>query len=141
MNLFQLDSVSMISLTKLNSFYYRHDEHWHLRNYCTRGTAQEVGFSWHRSKDSTCISSFVIFQFIWYLTFKMYLLLCFQLAMANPRQQVIHKMKLAKFVDKIGRGWVFLTISEAVDACLGSSLSSGWWFYEALKCILIKPAS
>ncbi|GMY17238.1 low affinity sulfate transporter 3-like [Fagus crenata] len=48
-----------------------------------------------------------------------------ELAMANPRQQVIHKMKLAKFVDKIGRGWVFLTISEAVDACLGSSLSSG----------------
>uniref|UniRef100_A0A2N9IHJ9 STAS domain-containing protein n=1 Tax=Fagus sylvatica TaxID=28930 RepID=A0A2N9IHJ9_FAGSY len=47
------------------------------------------------------------------------------LAMANPRQQVIHKMKLAKFVDKIGRGWVFLTISEAVDACLGSGLSSG----------------
>ncbi|XP_062145826.1 low affinity sulfate transporter 3 [Alnus glutinosa] len=47
-----------------------------------------------------------------------------QLAMANPRLQVIHKLKLGKFVDKIGRGWVFLTIGEAVDACLGSKFDS-----------------
>ncbi|GLT64307.1 hypothetical protein SLA2020_368110 [Shorea laevis] len=47
-----------------------------------------------------------------------------QLAMANPRLQVIHKLKLGKFVDKIGRGWIFLTIGEAVDACLGSNFAT-----------------
>ncbi|OVA07001.1 STAS domain [Macleaya cordata] len=45
-----------------------------------------------------------------------------QLAIANPRWQVIHKLKLAKFVDKLGSGWVFLTVSEAVDACVGSKM-------------------
>lgn len=46
-----------------------------------------------------------------------------KLVMANPRWQVIHKLKLVEFVDKIGRGWVFLTVSEAVDACLGSKFA------------------
>ena len=123
-----------ISLTILNSFYDRHDEHWHFRNCCTTGTAQRVGFSWHRSKELTCISGFVIFQFILYLTFKIFVF--FQLAMTNPRQQVIHKLKLANFLDKLGRGWIFLTVGEAVDACLNSnlvSLSSCWWLYEVLN--------
>ncbi|KAB1205455.1 Low affinity sulfate transporter 3 [Morella rubra] len=44
-----------------------------------------------------------------------------ELAMANPKLQVIHKLKLAKFVEKIGREWVFLTVAEAVDACLRST--------------------
>ncbi|RZC13832.1 Low affinity sulfate transporter 3 [Glycine soja] len=39
-----------------------------------------------------------------------------QLAMVNPRWLVIHKLKVAHFVDKIGRQWVFLTVAEAVDA-------------------------
>ncbi|KAL2638113.1 hypothetical protein AAZV13_06G097000 [Glycine max] len=43
-----------------------------------------------------------------------------QLAMVNPRWLVIHKLKVAHFVDKIGRQWVFLTVAEAVDACLSS---------------------
>lgn len=39
-------------------------------------------------------------------------------AMVNPRWVVIHKLKVAHFVDKIGKEWVFLTVSEAVEACL-----------------------
>ncbi|KAG9451609.1 hypothetical protein H6P81_011574 [Aristolochia fimbriata] len=43
------------------------------------------------------------------------------LAMANPRWQVIHKLKLANFVEKISSEWIFLTVEEAVNACLGSN--------------------
>ncbi|KAK2388277.1 Low affinity sulfate transporter 3 [Trifolium repens] len=39
-------------------------------------------------------------------------------AMVNPRWQVIHKLKVAHFVDKVGKEWVFFTVAEAVDACL-----------------------
>ncbi|XP_052203005.1 low affinity sulfate transporter 3 [Diospyros lotus] len=46
-----------------------------------------------------------------------------QLAIANPRSLVIQKLKAAKFVDKVGKGWVFLTVSEAVDACFGSKMA------------------
>ncbi|XP_058767116.1 sulfate transporter 2.1-like [Vicia villosa] len=38
-----------------------------------------------------------------------------QLAIVNPRWQVIHKLKVSKFVDKIG-GRVYLTVEEAVVA-------------------------
>ncbi|XP_068636754.1 low affinity sulfate transporter 3-like [Aristolochia californica] len=44
-----------------------------------------------------------------------------ELAMANPRWQVIHKLKLANFVEKISSEWIFLTVEEAVNACLGSN--------------------
>ncbi|OVA14642.1 STAS domain [Macleaya cordata] len=47
-----------------------------------------------------------------------------QVAIANPGWQVIHKLKLAKFVDKIGGELVFLTVGEAVDACLESKVAS-----------------
>ena len=47
----------------------------------------------------------------------------FQLAVANPRWKVIHKLKVAKFLDKIGQGWIFLTVSEAVDARFGSKMA------------------
>jgi len=40
-----------------------------------------------------------------------------ELAIANPRWQVIHKLKLANFVSQIG-GRVFLTVGEAVNANL-----------------------
>ncbi|RDX69263.1 Low affinity sulfate transporter 3 [Mucuna pruriens] len=43
-----------------------------------------------------------------------------QLGMVNPRWVVIHKLKVAHFVDKIGKEWVFLTVAEAVDACVSS---------------------
>ncbi|KAG5544306.1 hypothetical protein RHGRI_016902 [Rhododendron griersonianum] len=45
-----------------------------------------------------------------------------QLAVGNPRWKVIHKLKVAKFVDRIGKGWIFLSVSEAVDACFGSKM-------------------
>nr|CBK55658.1 sulphate transporter [Astragalus bisulcatus] len=41
-----------------------------------------------------------------------------QFAMVNPRWLVIHKLKLAHFVDKMGNEWIFLTVAEAVDACM-----------------------
>ncbi|MED6122531.1 Low affinity sulfate transporter 3 [Stylosanthes scabra] len=47
-----------------------------------------------------------------------------ELAMVNPRWLVIHKLKLAHFVDKIGKEWIFLTVGEAVDACLNYKFSS-----------------
>ncbi|KAJ1406811.1 sulfate anion transporter, conserved site [Sesbania bispinosa] len=46
-----------------------------------------------------------------------------QLAMVNPRWLVIHKLKLANFVDKMGNEWVFLTVAEAVDACLSTKFA------------------
>lgn len=39
-----------------------------------------------------------------------------QLAIANPRWQVIHKLKVSNFVNKIG-GRVYLTVEEAVASC------------------------
>ncbi|CAN1194385.1 Sulfate transporter 2.1 [Linum perenne] len=44
-----------------------------------------------------------------------------ELAISNPRWEVIEKLKLAKFVSKIG-GKVFLTVGEAIDACLGAKV-------------------
>ncbi|RRT65823.1 hypothetical protein BHM03_00032861 [Ensete ventricosum] len=44
-----------------------------------------------------------------------------QLAVVNPGWQVIHKMKLARLVDMIGGAWIFLTVGEAVEACLGAA--------------------
>ncbi|XP_061365324.1 low affinity sulfate transporter 3-like isoform X1 [Gastrolobium bilobum] len=46
-----------------------------------------------------------------------------ELALVNPRWLVIHKLKVAHFVDKIGKEWVFLTVAEAVDACLSSKFA------------------
>ncbi|KAI3919989.1 hypothetical protein MKW98_001245, partial [Papaver atlanticum] len=43
-----------------------------------------------------------------------------KVALANPSWQVINKLKLAKFVDKTGEEFVFLTVGEAVNACLES---------------------
>ncbi|GJS91514.1 low affinity sulfate transporter 3-like protein [Tanacetum coccineum] len=42
------------------------------------------------------------------------------LAIANPRWKVIHKLKIAGFVEKVGSDCIFLTVNEAVDACLGT---------------------
>ncbi|OIW14525.1 hypothetical protein TanjilG_04958 [Lupinus angustifolius] len=47
-----------------------------------------------------------------------------ELAMVNPRWQVIHKLKLAHFVDRIGKELVFLTVAEAIDACLASKITT-----------------
>ncbi|KAM0952910.1 putative SLC26A/SulP transporter, STAS domain, STAS domain superfamily [Dioscorea sansibarensis] len=48
-----------------------------------------------------------------------------QLAIANPGWQVIHKMKKAKLVDRIGRSWIFLAVPQAVEACLALKKESG----------------
>lgn len=42
-----------------------------------------------------------------------------QLAIINPGWRVIQKMKLARVVEMIGGHWIFLTVGEAVEACLG----------------------
>ncbi|KAG8632990.1 low affinity sulfate transporter 3 isoform X1 [Manihot esculenta] len=47
-----------------------------------------------------------------------------ELAIANPRWQVIHKLKLAKFGERIGRGRIFITVDEAVAASISSKLTS-----------------
>ncbi|GFZ10022.1 slufate transporter 2;1 [Actinidia rufa] len=46
-----------------------------------------------------------------------------ELAVANPRWKVIHKLKVAKFVDKVEKGRIFLTVSEAADACFSSKIA------------------
>ncbi|XP_052146246.1 low affinity sulfate transporter 3-like isoform X2 [Oryza glaberrima] len=51
-----------------------------------------------------------------------------QMAIAKPGWQVIHKMKLARLVDGIGEGWFFLTVGEAVEACLANKAGN------ALEC-------
>ncbi|KAF2291486.1 hypothetical protein GH714_024699 [Hevea brasiliensis] len=43
-----------------------------------------------------------------------------ELAIANPRWQVIHKLKLAKFTDKVGSGRIFFTVAEAVAASIST---------------------
>ncbi|KAI3930649.1 hypothetical protein MKX01_037095 [Papaver californicum] len=47
-----------------------------------------------------------------------------QVALANPGWQVINKLKLAKFVDKTGEESVFLTVGEAMHACLESKTAN-----------------
>ncbi|KAJ9545916.1 hypothetical protein OSB04_025623 [Centaurea solstitialis] len=42
------------------------------------------------------------------------------LAIANPRWKVIHKLKIGGFIKKVGSDCIFLTVNEAVDACLSS---------------------
>uniref|UniRef100_A0A0E0KA05 STAS domain-containing protein n=1 Tax=Oryza punctata TaxID=4537 RepID=A0A0E0KA05_ORYPU len=51
-----------------------------------------------------------------------------QMAIARPGWQVIHKMKQARLVDGVGAGWFFLTVGEAVEACLGNKAGN------ALEC-------
>ncbi|KAM7529252.1 hypothetical protein LguiB_032662 [Lonicera macranthoides] len=46
-----------------------------------------------------------------------------ELAIANPRWEVIHKLKIAKMVNKMG-GRVFLNVGEAMDACQCSRLGN-----------------
>ncbi|KAJ8541414.1 hypothetical protein K7X08_002230 [Anisodus acutangulus] len=45
------------------------------------------------------------------------------LAIANPRWKVINKLKAAKILDKLGKGWIFLTVGDAVDACLNTKMT------------------
>ncbi|CAN6677199.1 unnamed protein product [Malus baccata var. baccata] len=40
-----------------------------------------------------------------------------RLVIANPRSEVIKKLEKSKFIEKIGREWIYLTVAEAVSAC------------------------
>ncbi|KAJ0041298.1 hypothetical protein Pint_26651 [Pistacia integerrima] len=46
-----------------------------------------------------------------------------KLAIANPKWQVIHRLRLANFVDNIG-GKVFLSIAEAMDSNLSANMAT-----------------
>ncbi|CAM8881029.1 unnamed protein product [Rhodiola kirilowii] len=48
-----------------------------------------------------------------------------KLGLANPRWEVTDKLKKAKFVDKIGRKWLFMTVREAVESCSESENVNG----------------
>ncbi|CAN4122238.1 unnamed protein product [Withania somnifera] len=53
-----------------------------------------------------------------------------QLAIANPRWKVINKLKAAEFLDKLGKGWIFLTVGDAVDACLNTKMAD----FSTINC-------
>ncbi|KAK5794039.1 sulfate transporter 3.1-like [Gossypium arboreum] len=40
-----------------------------------------------------------------------------QLLLANPQSEMMKKLDKSKLIDKIGQGWIFLTVEEAVSAC------------------------
>ncbi|KAH1046773.1 hypothetical protein J1N35_037557 [Gossypium stocksii] len=40
-----------------------------------------------------------------------------QLLLVNPQSEVMKKLDKSKLIDKIGQGWIFLTVGEAVSAC------------------------
>lgn len=40
-----------------------------------------------------------------------------QLVLANPGGEVMKKLDKSKFIDTIGQEWIYLTVSEAVNAC------------------------
>lgn len=46
-----------------------------------------------------------------------------EMAIVNPKWQVTHKLRLAKWMSKIG-GKAFLTIQDAIDACPNAKLAS-----------------
>ncbi|KAG6577276.1 Sulfate transporter 2.1, partial [Cucurbita argyrosperma subsp. sororia] len=46
-----------------------------------------------------------------------------ELAIANPKWEVIHKLRVANFVGKL-KGKVFLSVGEAVDACVAAKLGA-----------------
>lgn len=47
-----------------------------------------------------------------------------ELALASPKWQVMSKLKLAKFVDKVGRGRFFLNVEDAIDVLFDSKISA-----------------
>lgn len=119
-----------------NFSYDRCDKYRHFGNSCTRRNTQEVVFVWHRSKASVQFYLFIFFLSVRYICklvmdFNDFVYVRLQLAMANPRWQVIHRLKVAKLLDIIGGERVFLTVGEAVDACLNPKVAGGsscWWF-------------
>lgn len=48
------------------------------------------------------------------------------MSLVNPRIDIMEKMILSKFIDKIGKESVFLSIEDAVDSCKFSLQSSSY---------------
>ncbi|XP_020676512.1 probable sulfate transporter 3.5 [Dendrobium catenatum] len=40
-----------------------------------------------------------------------------QMAITNPRGQVVEKLMAAGFIDVVGKEWIFLSIQDAVSGC------------------------
>ncbi|CAN8254715.1 unnamed protein product [Cochlearia groenlandica] len=40
-----------------------------------------------------------------------------KLVLANPKGEVVKKLTRSKFIDNLGKEWLFLTVGEAVEAC------------------------
>ncbi|KAG2554082.1 hypothetical protein PVAP13_9KG640600 [Panicum virgatum] len=43
-----------------------------------------------------------------------------QMAIAGPGWNAVQKMKVSPVVDRVGEDWIFLTVGEAVEACLSA---------------------
>ncbi|GER34256.1 sulfate transporter [Striga asiatica] len=42
---------------------------------------------------------------------------CIKLVLSNPGGEVMKKLDKSKFIDKIGREWIYITVGDAVEAC------------------------
>jgi low affinity sulfate transporter 2 len=42
------------------------------------------------------------------------------MAIAGPGWNAVQKMKVSRVVDRVGEDWIFLTVGEAVEACLSA---------------------
>lgn len=40
-----------------------------------------------------------------------------QLVLANPGAEVTKKLNKSKFIEKLGKEWMYITVAEAVEAC------------------------
>lgn len=60
-----------------------------------------------------------------------------QMAIANPGWKLVHKLKLARLVDRIGESWIFLTVGEAVEACLGNKkgVDLDCWIHRVVRSL------
>lgn len=43
-----------------------------------------------------------------------------QMAIASPGWKAVQKMKVSQVVDRVGQDWIFMTVGEAVEACLAA---------------------
>lgn len=51
-----------------------------------------------------------------------------QMAIASPGLNAVQKMKVSRVVDRVGEDWIFMTVGEAVEACLAATKGT------ALEC-------
>lgn len=42
------------------------------------------------------------------------------MAIASPGWKAVQKMKVSQVVDRVGQDWIFMTVGEAVEACLAA---------------------